>query len=167
MSPHPAPTHWWKTQRSGPLLHWQLQLGIYSVVCCYCCFFFFLLFMLSSKIPKLPTDTPVREFPTVWKLFLFHDSLLGTSLCPNSFVSLCIFYILSYLILKRMGCLSGCLVSSTSVQKLFCGMSSAFKWSFDEFVEVKVVFLSYFSAVLGPAPRIFFFNGKTCLGGML
>ena len=54
---------------------------------------------------------------------------------PNSFISLFVFYILSYLLLKRMGCLSGCLVSSTSIQKLFCGSCSAFKWSFDEFVE--------------------------------
>ena len=30
--------------------------------------------------------------------------------------------------------LSGCLVSSASIQKLFCGSCSAFKWSFDEFV---------------------------------
>ena len=39
----------------------------------------------------------------------------------NSFASLFVFYILSYFLLKRMGCLSGCLVSSTTVQKLFCG----------------------------------------------
>ena len=53
---------------------------------------------------------------------------------PNSFVSPFVFYILSYLLLKRMGCLSGCLVSSASVQKLFRGSCSAFKWSFGEFV---------------------------------
>ena len=58
---------------------------------------------------------------------------------PNSFVSLFVFYILSYLLLKRMGCLSECLVSSASIQKLFCGSCSAFKWSFDEFVMEKVV----------------------------
>ena len=33
-----------------------------------------------------------------------------------------------------MGCLSGCLMPSASIQKLFCGMYSAFKCSFDEFV---------------------------------
>ena len=33
--PCPAPTHWWWTRVSGPLLHWQLCLGVYSV------FFFF------------------------------------------------------------------------------------------------------------------------------
>ena len=71
---------------------------------------------------------------------------------PNSFVSLFIFCILSYLLLKTMGCLSGCLVSSASVQKLFCGICSAFKCSFDEFVGEKVVSLSFTSAILRPLP---------------
>ena len=44
-----------------------------------------------------------------------------------TFVSLFVFYILSYFLWKRMGCLSGCLVSSVSVQKLFCESCSAFK----------------------------------------
>ena len=39
--------------------------------------------------------------------------------------------------------LSGCLVSSASIQKLFCGIYSVFKCSFDEFVGEKVVSLSY------------------------
>ena len=45
----------------------QLQLGVYSVG-----FFFPLLVMLPSEIPKLPTEPPVRQFPTVWKLLLLH-----------------------------------------------------------------------------------------------
>ena len=68
---------------------------------------------------------------------------------PNSSVSLFIFYILSYFPSKRMGCLSRYLVSSASIQKLFCGICSAFKWYFDEFVEEKVVSLFYSSAILG------------------
>ena len=72
---------------------------------------------------------------------------------PKSLVSIFVFYILSYLLLKRLGCLSGCLVSSTSIQKLFCGSCSTFKWSSDEFVGEKVVSLSYSSAILGPPPR--------------
>ena len=40
--------------------------------------------------------------------------------------SLFIFYILSSLLLKTVGCLSGCLMFSASVQKLFCGIRSAF-----------------------------------------
>ena len=51
------------------------------------------------------------------------------------------------LLLKRMGCLSGCLVSSAKVQKLFCGICSVFKCSFDEFLGEKVVSPSYSSAI--------------------
>jgi len=63
--------------------------------------------MLSSEIPKLPTDPPVRVFPGVWKHLLLQDSLPRIVSIPNSFVSLFVFYILSYLLLKRMDCLSG------------------------------------------------------------
>ena len=69
----------------------------------------------------------------------------------NSFVSL-IFYFLSYLLSKTMGGFSGCLMSSASVQKLFCGVCSAFKCPFNEFVGEKVVSPSYSSAILGPPP---------------
>ena len=46
-----------------------------------------------------------------------------------------------------MSCFSGCLMSSASIQKLFCGIYSAFKCSFDESVGEKVVSLSYSSAI--------------------
>ena len=72
---------------------------------------------------------------------------------PNSFASLFIFYILSYFLSKTMGCLSGCLVSSGSTQKLFYGICSAFRWSLDEFVEEKVVSPSYSSTIFNlPLP---------------
>ena len=58
----------------------------------------------------------------------------------------------SYLLLKTMGCFSGCLMSSASIQMLFCGIYSEFKCSFDKFVGEKVVSLSYSSAILGPLP---------------
>ena len=74
----------------------------------------------------------------------------GWSSVPTSFVSLFIFYIFSYLLLKAMGCFSGLLMSSAGIQKLFCGIYSAFKCSFDEFVGEKVVSPSYSSAILGP-----------------
>ena len=54
------------------------------------------------------------------------------------------------LFLKTMVCFSGCLMSSASLQKLFCGIYSALKCSFDEFVREKVVSLSYSSTILGP-----------------
>ena len=39
-------------------------------------------------------------------------------------------------------------MSSAGIQKLFCGIHSAFKWSFDEFVRGKVVSPSYSSSIL-------------------
>ena len=88
--------------------------------------------MLPSVLPKLTTDSAARIFPGVWKpLFLGVSSrdripFLGQISVPTSFVSLFIFYILSYLLSKTVGCLSGCLMSSASTQKLFCGICSAF-----------------------------------------
>ena len=52
-----------------------------------------------------------------------------------------------------MGCFSGCLMSSASDQKLFCGVCSAFKCSFDAFVREKVVSPSYSSPILAPPPE--------------
>ena len=83
--------------------------------------------MLLSEIPKLPTDPQVRAFPGVWEILLFSTPYSGWVSIPNLFVSLFIFYILSYLLLKTMDCLSGYLVSSASVQKLFCSICSVFR----------------------------------------
>ena len=62
-------------------------------------------------------------------------------------LSLFLSFIFFNLLLKTMGCLSGCLVSSASVQRLFCGICSAFKCSFDEFVggenDLPVLFLCH------------------------
>ena len=51
-------------------------------------------------------------------------------------------------------------MSSAGIQKLFCGIYTAFKCSFDEFVREKVVSLSYSSAILGP-PSVSGFKSKT------
>ena len=66
-----------------------------------------------------------------------------------------LFYIFSYLLSKTIGHFSGCLMSSASFQKLFCGIYSVFKCSFDEFVGEKVVSPSYSSTILGPLPASF------------
>ena len=108
--------------------------------------------MLSSVLPRLATDSAVRVFAGVWKLLSFYDSLPGQSSIPISFVSLFIFYIFSYLLSKTMGCFSGCLMSSAGIQKLFCGIYSAFKCSFDESVGEKLVSPSYSSSILGLHP---------------
>ena len=109
--------------------------------------------MLPSVFPRLATDSAGRVFPRVWKpLFLKFPSrdglpFPGQSSLPTSFVSFFVFYIFSYLFLKTMVCFSGCLMSSVSLQKLFCGVCSALKCSFEEFVREKVVLPSYSSAI--------------------
>ena len=50
-----------------------------------------------------------------------------------------------------MICFAGCLMSSASIQELFCGIYSALKCSFDEFLREKVVSPSYSSAIF-PSP---------------
>ena len=105
------------------LLSWELWLGVYSVFVC----FFSLLVMLSSEIQKIPRNPLVRGFPDVGNFSSFTTPFPGWVSIPNSFVSLFVFYILSCLLLKKMGCLSGCLVSCTRVQKLLCGNCSEFK----------------------------------------
>ena len=53
--------------------------------------------MVSSETPKLPTDTPVRRFPIVWKLLLFQDSLSRMGLY---LYDLCLCFCLSYFVLS-------------------------------------------------------------------
>ena len=52
--------------------------------------------MLPSESPKLPTDPPVKGFPGVWKLLLFHDSLARMGLYPYLF---CLSFYLLYFFL--------------------------------------------------------------------
>ena len=73
-------------------------------------------------------------FTVVSRLFLLYSTLV------------------KHLLLKIMGCFSGCLMPSAGIQKVFGGIYSAFKCSFDEFVGEKVVSPSYSSAILGLPP---------------
>ena len=113
---------------------------------------------------RVPPDSTVRVFPGVWKLlfFLRLPSRDGAPSLPLLF--LFIFYIFSYFLSKTMGCFSGCLMSSAGIQKLFCGIYSVFKCSFDEFVEEKVVSLSYSSTILGPPLSVWFLEKRKVLG---
>ena len=118
-------------------------------------YLFFLPVMLPSVLPRFCTDSAVRRFPGVWKLLSFYDSLPGMELRPSLF---CLFFCLLYFFpppFEDLGCFSGCLMSSAGLQKLFCGIYSAFKCSFDEFVGEKVFSLSYSSAILAP-PLLYF-----------
>ena len=107
--------------------------------------------MLPSVLPKLATELCCENVSWCLETSLFKSLFLGwDSLPPSSFVPFFIFYIFSYLFLKPMICFAGCLMSSASIQKLFCGIYSALKCSFDEFVREKVVSPSYSFAILGP-----------------
>ena len=127
-----------------------LGVAIRHIICGFYLFIFppAYVALWDSKTPHRPTGESVS-----WCLEtcpLFKTPFPGWISIPTSFVSLFIFSILSYLLSKTMGCLSGYVMSSASIQKLFCGICSAFKYSFDEFVWEKVVSLSYSSAILGP-----------------
>ena len=127
-----------------------------SQSCCFssshvCGFYLFSLpVRLPSEIRKLPPDPPVRGFPVVWKLPLLRlpsrDGSPSLTLFPL-FLSF-IFYPTSFW--RQWAAFLG-LMSSASNPKLFCGVCSVFKWSFDEFVGKKVVSLSYSSAILVPS----------------
>ena len=69
-------------------------------------FFFFFWIMLPSEVQKFPIDLPVRGFPIVWKHLLLHDSLPWMDLCPEILCLPFHLYLLFYLILKRLVCLS-------------------------------------------------------------
>ena len=134
-------------QASALLLHWvsycwARNLWVLIIIC-----FFFLPVMLPSVVPRLTTDLAVT---VSWCLetSLFKTPFQGQNSIPTSFVSLFVFYIFFCLLSKTMGCFSGCQMSSVGIQKLFCGIYSAFKCSFDEFFGEKVVS----SAILGLPP---------------
>ena len=113
--------------------------------------------MLPYEVPRLTTDSPVRVFPGVWKLISFFKTPFPVRIfIPIYFASLFIFYIFSYLLLNTMGCFSGCLMFSACIQKLFCGIYSAFKCSFDEFFWAKsglpVLFFCHLRSALQITP---------------
>ena len=113
--------------------------------------------MLPSEVPRLATDSPVRMFPGVWKLLSFlrlpsWDRSLSLPL-------LSLFFNLLYFFLPPFED-NGLLFWVPDVlcrhSEVVCGIYSAFKCSFDEFVGEKVVSLSYSSAILGPPPELSF-----------
>ena len=117
--------------------------------------------MLPSEVPRLATDSPVRIFPGVWKLlsFLRPPSRDGYPSLPllSLFLSF-IFFPTSFR--RQWAAFLECLMSSASIQKLFCGICLAFKCSFDEFLGEKVVSPSYSSTILGSPPLSF--SCKSC-----
>ena len=81
--------------------------------------------MLPSVVPRLATDSAERVFPVFGNLSFLR--LPPGDRAPSLPLLSFIFYIFSCLLLKTMGCFSGCLMSSAGIQKLFCGIYSTFK----------------------------------------
>ena len=124
---------------------WVLLVYFSSLLCCPLCF------------QGSPQTWQWECFLVFGNFSVFKTPFLGlSSSLPllSLFLSFIFFF---YLFSKTMRCFSGCLMSSASIQKLFCGIYSALKCSFDEFVWEKVVSLSYSSATLGP-PSVSSFN---------
>ena len=109
----------------GDVSVWATFLLGVSVRHVICELFIYLFIYFSSQLccPLRFQNSPQTCW---WEGFLvfgnfssFKTPFLGRLSIPTSFVSLFIFYILSYLLLKTMGCLSGCLVSYASVRSCF------------------------------------------------
>ena len=81
----------------------------------------FCLVVLPSEVSRLPLNPPVRGFPTVWKILLLQKSLPGTGPHPEILCLPFCLYLLSYLIPRRLVCLSGCLGSSASFRRCSAG----------------------------------------------
>ena len=146
--PCPAPACQWRMQVSALLLrwgcyHWAHNLWVLII------YVFFLPVLLPSVLQGSPKTRQWECFLVFGNFSLFKTPFPGWSSIPTSFVSFFVFYIFSYLFLKTMDCFSGCLLSSASIQKLFCGIYLVFKCSFDEFVGEKVS-PSYSSAIFNP-----------------
>ena len=142
-------------QASALLLRWGSYCWACNLWVLIICLFF-LPVMLPSVVPRFTTDSAARVFPGVWKLLFFKTPFLGWSSVPTSFVSLFVFYIFFLPPFEDNGLFSVCLMSSACIQKLFCGIYSAFKCYFDEFVRENVLSLSYSSTILGPPPMVFY-----------
>ena len=127
-----------------------------------CGVFVFILFFLFFPDYVALWDSKTPHRPTYERVPYCLETSPLSRLSPQNgslslnLLSVFVFCILSYLPLNRTGCLSGCLVSSASVQKLFCGSFSAFR-SFDEFWGEKGVSPTYPSAIMGH-PKISFLN---------
>ena len=99
----------------------------------------------TSLFLRLPSRDGTLSLPllSLFLSFIFFSSLPLLSL-------FFVFYIFFLPPFEELGRFSGCLMSSAGIQKLFCGIYSTFKCSFDEFVGEKVLSPSYSSAILAP-----------------
>ena len=120
--------------------------GFWSIACSFqgvsLCYIFFCL--LVSSVSGFCPDTKGTVEDTFFFVFFFFLGLLVQSRCGEGGRNAPF---------EELGCFSGCLMSSAGIQKLFRGIYSTFKCSFDKFVGEKVFSQSYSSAILAPPQR--------------
>ena len=145
-------TRWWQKQASGLLLCWQLWLGAYFVG-------FFFVFSSWLCCPLRFQNSPQT---CLWEDFLLFGNFSFTApspgqvSIPNSFISVSVFCILSYLILKRMGYLLGAWCPPPVFRSCFVAVSQHSNDILMNLWREKVVSPSYSSAILGLPPSLHF-----------
>ena len=100
-----------------PLLSWKLPFRMISVMN----LLHFALLCFPLRFLGSPLNPPVRGFPTVWKILLLQNYLPGPGPHPEILCLPFCLYLLSYLIPRRLLCLSGCLGSSVSFIRCSAG----------------------------------------------
>lgn len=115
--PHSARTGCGHTQACEPLLSWKLPFRMISVMN----LLHFALLCFPLRFLGSPLNPPVRGFPTVWKILLLQNYLPGPGPHPEVLCLPFCLYLLSYLIPRRLLCLSGCLGSSVSFIRCSAG----------------------------------------------
>ena len=131
-----------------------LGVAFRHVICGF--YLFFLPVRLPSEIRKLPPRPASLRVSWCLETSCIKTHFPVRVSIPSSFVSLFIFYILSFLLLKMMGCFSGHLMSSASGQQLFCEVCSVFKCSFDNFRGESGLFLYHLSS----SPNLLCLNNR-------
>ena len=81
--PCPAPTGWWQMWASVLLLHWQLWLGMYSVLFCFSSFLFSL-FCWPLRFQNSPQTCLCKGFLLCGNFSSFTTSSPGWVSIPNS-----------------------------------------------------------------------------------
>ena len=141
----------WQTDVSMLTTSWLVIVIWHDFCGLFYLFIYFFRLCFPLRFLSSPLTPSVGVFPVVWKFLLLHDAIPRMGHCPQIHcLSFCL-YLSSYLIPKRLLCLSGYLVSSASVQKLFCGSCTTCRWSFDVFVKEKMVSQSYSFTILDPS----------------
>ena len=95
--------------------------------------------VFPSEVLKLNLTPPMRGFPSMWKLFLLHDSFPWAQIPVLKPLSLFFnLYLLPYV--TFIFCYFGSLQTSAGVQK-FCESCSICRWIFNVFVGKEDIFL--------------------------